>query len=361
MLNAKTLQDLVSSGRRISTNVVALRGDPKLGVLGQLPGTYHNKEGFEGRAWNMIALPFGPPGVLGDFRLLLNQANETLEFDLVDLGVPNRGANRQDQHLSALRYLQALDQVAAIDATSNGATNVTVPATPDTNDTPKGSTLPGPGVPPNSPVGIHREPGIFLHLANLAGPCANLAGDGPDLARLANIPHGDAVLAMGFSGGGVPTPGAPDFTNAALKAAFDPIPIGLGTVDLTNPYFAPYKHFHDNPFKNLFDPTDPLKLLQGAITSVLPKAKVVETTTFTVDSQVQGGINNIPFVICQADATRVTATFWIQRVQTEHGHERFVLQYAQRVLLEFFPRKDGQPGLIQWPHISINTMIRSLP
>ena len=67
----------------------------------------------------MIALPFGKPGSLGDFRLLLNQANETLNFDLFDLGVPNRGANKQDQHLAALRYLQALDQVAAIDGASD--------------------------------------------------------------------------------------------------------------------------------------------------------------------------------------------------------------------------------------------------
>jgi hypothetical protein len=362
MLNSQALLDLVKSGRQIDKNSAAHRGDQKLGVLGQLPGVWHNKEGFEGRAWNMIALPFGQPGVLGDFRLLLNQANETLDFDLVDLGVPNRGANHQDQHLSALRYLQALDQVAAIDATSNGANSVTVPATPDINDTPKGSHLhPGPGVPPNSPVGIHREPGLFLHLATLTGVGPDLAVAGPDLGRLANIPHGDAVLAMGFSETGTPPAGAPDFTIPALNASFDPLPIGLGTTDLNNPYFAPYKHFRDNPFQGLFDPTNPLKLLQGAITSVMPKSKVIDTITFTVDSQVQGGIINIPFVISQANATRVTATFWIQRVQPEHGPERFVLQYAQRVLLEFFPRADGQPGKIQWPHISINTMIRSLP
>jgi hypothetical protein len=84
--------------RRGDTDAAGHRGDPKLGVLGQLPGVWHNREGFEGRAWNMITVPFGTPGVLGDIRLLLNQANEVLDFDLVDLGVPNRGANRQDQH-----------------------------------------------------------------------------------------------------------------------------------------------------------------------------------------------------------------------------------------------------------------------
>jgi len=362
MLISDLLKDLAEGGRRIG-KATDHRGDPKLGVLRELPGTWSNSDGFAGHAWNMIALPFGQPGAFGDFRLLLNQANETLEFDLVDLGVPNRGASHQDQHLAALRYLQALDQVAAIDAASNPDGTVQVPATPDTNDTPKGNVLqPGPGVPPNTAVGIHREPGLFLHLANLTGPCSNQVQPGPDVARLANIPHGDAVLAMGFDGSAVPTPGPPDLTNSALKAVFDPFPIGLPSTSLTNPYLGPYKQFHDHPFQGLFDPTDPLSLLNGAIAGALPGAVVLETTTFTVDSQVSGGIQNIPFVICQANAARVTATFWIQKVRT-HGDDddhntRFVLQYAQRVLLEFFPRADGQPGSIQWPHISINTMIR---
>jgi len=309
----------------------------------------------------MIALPFGKPGTFGDFRLLLNQANETLDFDLVDLGVPNRGANRQDQHLAALRYLQALDQVAALDAASDASGNVQVPATPDTNDTPKGDHLkPGPGVPPDSPVGIHREPGLFLHLLNLAGPCSSQIQPGPDIARLANIPHGDAVLAMGFDGGATPVAGPPDLANPVLRAAFSSLPIGLPTNNLDNPYFGPYKHFHDSPFQNVFDPTDPLQILVGTITRAFPGSQILETTTFTVDSQANGGIQNIPFVICQANATRVTATFWIQKVQIAAG-VRFVLQYAQRVLLEFFPRADGKPGLIQWPHISVNTLIRELP
>ena len=353
------LQDLLtSSGRQTDSDSVSFRGDPKLGVFGQLPGIWSNTEGFEDHAWNMIALPFGTPGTLGDFRLLLNQANELLSFNLVDLGVPNRGADHQDQHLSALRYFQTIDQISAVDAASDSSGNVNSPVTPDTNDTPKGKFLPGPGVPPNTPAGIHREPGILLRIANLLGPAANPSQPGPDLARLANIPHGDAVLAMGSTGSSPTTPGAPNFTDPALTAAFDPLPIGLGSTDLSNVYFGPYKKFHDSPFNGLFDPTNPLALLSGAISDALPGATVVETTTFTVDSNVKGGIQNIPFVINEANATRVTATFWIQKVNTSAGEERFVLQYAQRVILEFFPRFDGVSGFIQWPHISINTMIR---
>jgi hypothetical protein len=157
-------------------------------------------------------------------------------------------------------------------------------------------------------------------------------------------------------------------TSAALKAAFDPLPIGLASVDLSNPYLGPYEFFHLQPFKGNvaaaafpgFDPTNPLNLLNGAIQALLPGAVIRQTTTFSVDSDVSGKIDNIPFVICQANAARVTATFWIQEVEVG-GRTRFVLQYAQRVLLEFFPRGDGKPGKIQWPHISINTMIRQLP
>jgi len=361
MLIGKILNDIKNAGRTIDEDDAPKnRGNPRLGVLKELPGVWSNAGPLQGHAWNLIALPFGPPGKLGDFRLLLNQANETLDFDLVDLGVPNRGANHDDQHLAALRYLQALDQVAAADAVSD----LTLPggvksnATDDTNDTPKGNTLPGPGVPPKTAVGIHREPGLFLHLANDVGPPPNFGQPGPDVARLANIPHGDAVLAMGFGGDAAPTPGGPNLADPALKALFDPFPIGLGTTDLNNLYFAPYKFFHDKPFKNLFDPTDPLALLIPAVATAFPGSSIIETTTFTVDSTVRGGIQNIPFVIGQADATRVTATFWIERVRMSSGKERFILQYAQRVLLEFFPRADKQPGLIQWPHISINTMIR---
>jgi hypothetical protein len=359
MLTGEVLRNFVTAGRVIHPSTAADHGHPALGVLRELPGKWVNAHGFEGHAWNMIALPFGTPGSLGDFRLLLNQANETLNFDLVDLGVPNRGANHQDQHVAALRYLQALDQVAAIDGASNAQGGVIVPATPDTNDTPKGDLLhPGPGVPPGSKVGIHREPGIFLHLSNLTGAGGDITQSGPDLARLASIPHGDTLLAMGNGGAAAPTPGAPDLTNAALKTLFNPLPIGVGTQDLANVYFGPYAHFTQNPFKGIFSATDPLAVLDGAISRALPGSRIIETTTFSVDSQLNGGIHNIPFVISQAAAASTTAIFWVQKVESAQGI-RFVLQYAQLVLLEFFSRPDGQPGRIQWPHISVNTLIRS--
>jgi hypothetical protein len=177
-------------------------------------------------------------------------------------------------------------------------------------------------------------------------------------------------MAMGFDGAKDPTPGAPNFADPGLLAAFDPLPIGIGPTDLNQPYLAPYKVFADAPFKGNvakpgfkgFDPTHPLDLLARAF----DPGKVRNTTTLRFDSdapggidgKVSGGITNIPFVNCQASTTKVTAVFWIQEIDL-NGEKRFLLQYAQRVLLEFLARVDGQPGLIRWPHITINMLIRS--
>jgi hypothetical protein len=56
----------------------------------------------------------------------------------------------------------------------------------------------------------------------------------------------------------------------------------------------------------------------------------------------------------------MNSTFWIQELEDKdlQGKPKLRLQYLQVVILDFFPRRDGMPGLIRWPHISINTMER---
>jgi hypothetical protein len=56
------------------------------------------------------------------------------------------------------------------------------------------------------------------------------------------------------------------------------------------------------------------------------------------------------------------ATFWIQELaeDTADGNPKLRLQYLQVVILEFAPRRDGTPGLIHWPHISVNTLESAL-
>ncbi len=315
----KTLMALKGGGRVIRA---AQEGEALLGPLGLLPGVWKNEGGLEGHGWNMIALPFeSTPGSILDYRLLMNQYNETLVFDLVDKGVPNRGLNalgkQADQSLMALDYEQVTDQIA-------------------TADFPHSNVL-GPTSPPGNT--IHHEPGLWLNMLDQFT-------DGFDIARLSTVPHGDAVLALGRS---VPPidgpPIIPDVSGLPLKVK----------QDLDSRYLAPYKHFHDNPFMGLFDPVHPAALLTAANQGV----DIVRTTILDVDTEVEtGGIHNIPFVVKHANASSMRSTFWIQELAEKdaRGKPKLRLQYLQIVMLDFDPRTAGLPGRIVWPHISINTM-----
>ena len=70
-----------------------------------------------------------------------------------------------------------------------------------------------------------------------------------------------------------------------------------------------------------------------------------------------GGINNIPFVTVNANATSLSAIFWIETVLNPDGSRFLQLQYTQTVILDF-PIKDEQ-GIVfdlKWPHISVATL-----
>jgi hypothetical protein len=296
-------------------------GDPLLGPLKQLPGTWLGV----GHGWNMIALPFDSAGL--NYRLLLNQYDEHLNFTFVDSKVPNRGISagthkQTDQSLVALDYEQVIHQVAVADQPPSNVTG-------------------------SSGLAIHHEPGLFLQMTNQTD------GD-VDIARLATVPHGDAALALGSSSsvehGVAPIP--------AVKG----LPIGSGST-IDDPYLQPYRFFRDQPFKGTvtaqdfpgFNPVEPQRLLELANTGITAK----QTTVLTLDTTTStGGIHNAPFVVTHANAVAMKATFWIQELaeDTADGNPKLRLQYLQVVILEFAPRRDGMPGLIHWPHISINTL-----
>lgn len=319
MIRTADIERLQAEGRHLEP---AVTGDDDLGPFQLLPGTWANKPNLPGRGWNMIALPFAQPAgspFRPPYRLLLNQFNEELKFQLVDKAVPNRGIDatvptNTDQLIVTIDYEQAIAQIAAEDFPLSG--------------------LAGP-----SDLPIHHEPGLFLNMTNQIG-------DGPDIARLATIPHGDAALALGRSRLEQGMPAIPT-VNA--------LPIGVNQNIDTNPYLAPYKHFHDNLFRNVFDPTDPTALLTAANQGV----DITRTTVLEFDTTVEtGGISNIPFVVKQANASEMKATFFIQELaETDaHGRPKLRLQYVQVVQLDFFARFDGGPGRIKWPHVSINTL-----
>ena len=217
--------------------------DPELGPLKLLPGKWANVPNLQGRGWNMIALPFVAPPPQGvpfslNYRLLVNQYNEELEFTLVDKAVPNRGVRlapgtpaNTDQFLVTLDYQQSIKQIAADDFPKSG--------------------LAGP-----AGAAIHHEPGLWLHMTNGITDSLNIA-------RLASIPHGDSVLALGQSSEHVGSPSTPDISG---------LPIGADQ-DLKNPYLAPYKHFNDNLFQGLFNPISPNDLLEEANKGAVSSSK----------------------------------------------------------------------------------------
>ena len=322
MVTEERIKEYKRVGRYVE---VAQTGDEDLGPLQLLPGTWHNSGNFVGRGWNMIALPFEGSGPPLDYRLLVNQYNEELKFSLVDKAVPNRGIDRPsntntDQFVVTLDFEQMIKQLKAEDRPDSG-----LAGDPD--------------------LAIHHEPGLWLHMTNLQT-------DGLNIARLSTIPHGDALLALGKSDK-IDGPPAIPLTNG--------LPIGVSQDLANNPYLGPYKHYSDNPFLGVlsapfpgFNPVSPHQLL----TLGMPN-NVKKTTVLHVDTTIQqGGIRNIPFVVKQANAAEMQSTFWIMELDENgaDGKPKLVLAYLQNVLLDFFPRRDGQPGLIRWPHVSINMM-----
>jgi hypothetical protein len=305
-------------------------GSQLLGPFELLPGTWRS----EGFGWNLIALPFANAPFR--YRLLMNQYNETLKFALIDERVPNRGVpteefppdpelpenEESDQFITTLDYEQTVRQVASSDFPVSGLAG-------------------GEGLP------IHHEPGLFLNMLNKKNKEL-------DIARLATVPHGDSVLALGKS-------------EVILGAPEIPVANGLPlriSQDLSIPYLEPYKVFVENPFKGNvdfdgfpgFNPLDANVLLRLANQGV----SIKRTTILPFDTTLKtGGIVNIPFIVRQANAAEMQATFWIQELDELDidGNPVLRLQYTQNVLLDFF-KAPGSEELIRWPHISINTLTK---
>ncbi|MGI9419640.1 MAG: heme-binding protein [Geminicoccaceae bacterium] len=317
----------------------AVPGDEDLGPLKLLPGVWKSEQ----QGWNMIALPFAtdPPPQGFNFRVLMNQYGETLKFTLVDKGVPNRGIDGNvpgttdtDQFLVTLDYEQSIHQIRV-------------------DDEPP-SDKRGPECQPGGDncLAIHHEPGLWLNMTNLNTKEI-------DIARLATIPHGNSVLALGTADS---KKGGPEIP------VLNGLPVGVSQ-DLSNPnnpYLPPYKKFEDEPFKGTaegvpnfpgFFPTDMNAILRFANEGV----DIARTTILDVDTTLeQAGIVNIPFIEKQADATEMKSTFWIQELveKDSQGKPKLRLQYSQLVFLDFFEVPGGNGELIRWPHISINTMTK---
>jgi hypothetical protein len=186
---------------------------------------------------------------------------------------------------------------------------------------------------------LHIEPGIWINVPETTEPAAP-----PSVVRLATIPHGDALLAQGDSRtvAGPPTIEAADST---------PISNADGQPITNADYLAPFSITQPPPGIPEHAIINPNVVLTDAIA----KQTIVETVVLSISTQtavggIQGGIQNIPFVVKNANATRMNATFWIEKVHDPAAGEFMQLQYTQTVMLDFLD--------IQWPHITVATLVK---
>jgi len=232
---------------------------------------------------------------------LLSATDETLTFTPIGGAVPNRGVaggfnnfatGQPDISIFGMTYLQSI-----ADAVTG--------------------------------AGMHIEPGIWIHVPPTIFPV-----QGDTAVRMGNIPHGDSILAQSVFFGTVAGP--------PLIPVISSLPTGFGG---GAGYLAPF----DNPplppgipFAAVIDPN---VVLRNAIAG----QNITQTMAVSISTQVaSAGIVNIPFVVQNADATSMTATFWVETVTNPDGTTFQQMQYSQHVNLRFLG--------IDWPHITVSTL-----
>jgi hypothetical protein len=262
-----------------------------LGPLGDLAGRWF------GSGFNMIAVPNHQGGSI--FRLIVNATSESIDFTPITGAVPDRGSEQDDIEIFGLTYLQAVN-----DATTH--------------------------------EGIHVETGMWLNVPATASPT-----DPATIVRQSTIPHGDSVLAQGLA---TVVAGPPQFAPANTMPS--PVP---GQPEPPLGYTDPYLK---GTFPPGFTMSDPNQALRDTLATQNDSGlSIASTTALPVDTATGGGILNTPFVQANANATRLTATFWIETVQRPDGSHFLQLQYTQTVLLVF-------SGVV-WPHVSVGTLIKT--
>ncbi|HZN13190.1 MAG TPA: heme-binding protein [Acidimicrobiales bacterium] len=255
----------------------------QLGSLADLAGTWIGTHG-----WELIAVPNLPTA---DFRLILRPYVETITFTATGAPVPNRGGTAGDMFITGLTYALRIADL-------------------DTNEP------------------LHLENGMWLDL----GPEGQNA-----ITRLAAVPHGDVLLAIGTA---TEAPGPPNLPELSALPIGLPANAGFG---YTDPYIT-------NP-----------PIVTSNVNAVLEQAiqglNIVQTTTLSVATESGGGILNIPFVNTNAATTKFWCTYWIETIKDETtGDEVMQLQYSQQTNIEFIDNAQDPGTLIVWPHTNVNTL-----
>lgn len=392
------MKKMIPSIRRALDNHSILQN---LGLLADFAGTWH------GTGFNLVARPFfglpdaKPPIPASNLFLELNLTDEMLEIVPISSSIPNRGTFQEDLELFGLTYLQKIS-----DATTGGALHIE----PGIWVTHAPTTDPVENPPADGQI-VARMGSIPHGNALLAGGFAKKFQGPPTLGA----PTTPGVLpAFSIFPSFNTTPiviaaAPPPLINAAGASEFLTAPAGgFSQYTLTNAASSnnPRTPFLDDPptplpaaiTQKLLN--DPITLLQdtiqkqvdegctfeGVAINISTQAKInfVKTAsvvqppagpapppgpTITVDvADASGGIENLPFLITNADSALVFATFWIEKVTQKSGTQFMQLQYAQFVFLNFPavlvaapagtnpPVSDRGKLNFSWPHVSVGTL-----
>lgn len=252
-----------------------------------------------GKGFNLVSLPRSPKNTTSNpseprFAPKIAATNEVLVFAPLGAPVPNRGFVDEDIFLFGLTYLQVVSDAASLSAR-------------------------------------HFETGLWLNVPD---------SPPPNVVRQAVIPHGDSLLARGAA---TQASAPPQIGMADSR----PIDVSSGNVIVSSQYLDPFKALVLPPEIPQGSIDDPNKVLREIIKS----QNITSTVTIDVTTAEEGGgILNIPFVKANAEVRSMQATFWIETIVPDNQTPFVQLQYSQAVVLRF----DG----VDWPHISVGTLIR---
>jgi hypothetical protein len=255
-----------------------------LGPLADLLGTWVGNKGY-----NMVSVPFPVQGP-APYTLLVRPYLEIRTFSQIGAKVPNRRAGGID-FVTGLMYEQRITDIAT-----------------------------------NQP--LHVENGMLLLL--------DQASKTNSVARLASVPHGDSVLAIG------------DWGRVDGPPIFPPI------WSLPSNQDPAHLEQYQTAKTDEFNPKRP----EATLVSEIAGQHILHTTFINLSTTGGGGILNVPFIHKQANAVQFDCNFWIETVEdpSNPGHCFQQLQYGQTTTIVFADGANAPRG--RWPHISINTLAK---
>jgi hypothetical protein len=256
----------------------------RLGPLADLLGIWVGSKGF-----NIVAVP-SPPRGHAPFTLLVEPYLETITFSPIGAKIPNRRVGGVDFVDGVMYELRNIDSAT------------------------------------NQP--LHVENGMLLLLDQTKKTSS--------IARLASIPHGDCILALG------------DWGEVDRPPLFPPIrTLPSGQEPGLLQQYASAKTAQ-------FDPQMP----EATLARVIAGQHIVRTTFINLSTAGAGGILNIPFINRKAKVTQFDCNFWIETIRdkSNSGHGFQQLQYNQTTTIEFSNSRGASSG--RFPHVNINTLVK---